>query len=112
MPTEHEYRAAAHDLRVLARGHRDAIAWAPRRPATGFTGDGPVADAIDTGFDRALRWLSDAADQIDRAASECERRADVCRAHRHDLARWDELPLHIRERVPVPARPAPWVDAR
>jgi hypothetical protein len=110
MPNQHEYQAAAEDLRWRARAYRDAIAWSPRRPAGDFTGPGPVADAIDAGHRLALRALGAAADEIETIAAECDRRAEVCRAYRQDLATYHALPHGIREHARVPVRPATWVD--
>lgn len=111
MPTEHHYRTAADDLRLRARAYRDTVAWSPRRVADGFTGDGPVGEAVTDGYRRTLVALEGAADRFEAAAAECERRADVCRDHRRALDRWWALPDQIRAVTSAPARPASWVDA-
>ncbi len=110
MPTEAHYRSAAADLRGRARTYVDAAAWAPPRPARRFVGDGPVAHRVDREFEGLLRQLVAVADELRRVAGECERRAEVCRAYRLDLARHLALPDEIRGHVPRPARPAPWVE--
>lgn len=110
MPTESQYRSAAGDFRMRANTFRDTAAWAPPRPSSGFTGDGPIATAVDDGFAGALRRLVDAAGELDAVAGECERRADVCRGYYAELRAYASLPWHIREYVPYPARPAWWVE--
>ncbi len=110
MPTESQYRSAADEFRRRALAHRETIAWSSPRPSQRFVGDGPVADRIDRAVEMVLRRLGDAADQLDGAARECERRAAVCRAYHDDLRRYGALPWHIREHTVEPTRPARWVD--
>lgn len=110
MPTESQYRYAAEEFRRRALGHREAIAWSPPRPSERFVGDGPVADRIDRTVGVILRRLGHAADQLDVAARECERRADVCHAYHDAVRRYVSLPSHIREYTVEPIRPARWVD--
>lgn len=110
MPTQHQYHDAAEDLRSQARAHRDAVAWSPRSPSGDFTGPGPIADVVDESHRRVLRALAAAAVELDAAASECERRAEVCRSFRVELDRFRSLPYEVRQHMAEPVRPATWVD--
>ena len=109
MPTESQYRTAADEFRRRANTYRDAAAWAPPHPSTGFTGDGPIADAVDDRFGGALRRLGTAAGELETVASECDRRADVCRGYYAELRAYAALPWHVREYALRPVRPAWWV---
>lgn len=109
MPTESQYRSAADEFRTRAGTYRETAAWAPTQPASGFTGDGPIATAVDDAFVGVLRRLTDAAGELDAVAGECERRAEVCRNYYAELRTYASLPWNVREHIPYPSRPAWWV---
>jgi hypothetical protein len=111
MPTEGQYRSAATRFRQLSTAYGSDATFAPRTPSVQVVSAGLVADAIDFEHGTAIGALLTASDDLGRLASECERRADVCRSYRLAVQRWAEqldTPMSEPGRRPVP--PASWVD--
>lgn len=111
MPTQSDYRSTAQLLRNQAWSYHDIVGLAPRGPSARITGPGVVASTIDDQYHGVLQQISLAADGLDRAAAECERRADVCGEYRAAINRYWSLPEDARAGTPYPARPAPWAEA-
>ena len=115
----HEYEAASQALRrrmhelVEAAGRIGRSA--PHLIATG----GALREAIDEGLGVMVQQCLRAADELDRVASVCSRRAMVCREYEAAWAaferhheRWSTADPISRGRPPVPpAAPARWVRA-
>lgn len=110
MPTRADYESTASLFRNQARSYRDIAAFTPRGTAASFCNEGPATATIDAAVLRVLGHVRAAADELDRAAAECDRRAEVCAQFRRAVDRYWSLPYEVRELTPYPARPASWAD--
>lgn len=109
MPSAHEYRDAAAQLRSVALQLSDDAALI--RPATDpdDLAGGPLAAVLDRALDAYLRQVERARDELARVAAICDARAEICDEFAASLRRHARLVWSGETRAQPPTRPAWWV---
>lgn len=110
MPSEHDYRSAAHHFRAVASELAD------NKPThwMGFASTGVdsmwVNLTMSAGVIQVARQMGAAIDELHSLANECERRASICRSYRLRWRRWLNASATERELMDYPYKPASWVS--
>jgi hypothetical protein len=110
VPTaDDHHRAALHLRRLGARLARDELvmrtASDPARIARG-----PLGAMIDRSLDLVCSDVARARAELERLATICERRAEVCARYETELRRHRQLPEAIGRWSTAPVPPAWWVE--
>lgn len=105
MPNQHEYRAAARwfrekagALKVLSQSAQQLL------PATEI--EGPFRGFFESSLSESHRVGQSTEGEVEAAAAECERRANVCAKYTQDM----RAHLAAPGVVDKPPRPAQWAD--